>query len=74
MLEEAPVPILVGRDIMELAYLKGAQDSFEVPYHVNVVTCQQSRKVKVGGRETTQSKVTQVAVEAGGRKEENSPN
>ncbi|KYO38139.1 hypothetical protein Y1Q_0007257 [Alligator mississippiensis] len=72
VLEEAPVPILVGRDIMELEYLqreKGHLLELET-YRVNVVACQQSRKAKAGGVEISQGLVTQLATEAEGEEGE----
>ncbi|KYO31274.1 hypothetical protein Y1Q_0016986 [Alligator mississippiensis] len=73
VLKEAPVSISVGSDIMELGHLKGAWGCFIKPYGMNVVTQQQSRKMKAGGGETSQGLVTPLAVEAKGEKGETPP-
>ncbi|KYO47571.1 hypothetical protein Y1Q_0019684 [Alligator mississippiensis] len=72
MLEGAPVPILVGHDVIELEYLQRKEGHLlELePYRVNVVTRQQSRKAKAGGMETSQGLVTQLATEAEGEEGE----
>lgn len=74
VMEDAPAPLLMGRDIMGPKHMSAAWENVIEPLRINAVTRSQSKKVETVGEEASQSPVTQLAMGARGTRGKNPPN